>query len=108
MTSIITLDVHKSVHTLIAVISILGGLIATLSYGFIILRYKTDIHRSIGIYMIVFFPVVALLFMTGFPSYIFYEWVLLFFLYSWMMLISIWLLKKKKLKPYILLTKCEK
>ncbi len=95
MTGIITLDVHKGVHILFAVGAVLGGLIATLSYGFVILRYKTDIHRSIGIYMIVFFPVVSLLFMMGFPSYIFYEWVLLFFFYSWMMLISIWLLKNK-------------
>ena len=96
MTGIITLDVNLVVHSTIATITILAGCIATISYGYTILRYQTTISKIIGIYMVSILPIIVLLFMTGFPSYIFYEWVLLFSFYAWMILISIQLLSKKE------------
>ena len=97
MTGIITLDVNPIVHSTIAIITILAGCIATISYGFTILRYQTTLSKIIGIYMVSILPIIVVLFTTGFPSYVFYEWVILFSLYGWMILISIQLLRKNNI-----------
>ncbi len=92
-TGIITEDVNMQIHTYIAIIAIFGGVIATISYGILISIYSTNVPKIVGIYMILSIPVIAILTIIGFPSRIFYEWILLFSLYSWIILCSRFLLK---------------
>ncbi len=92
-TGIITEDVSYFVHSILAVIAIFGGFIATVFYGLLIVKFPTDIHKNIGILMLLMFPILITLTLIGIPSMIFYEWVLLFSLYAWMIACSISLLK---------------
>ena len=95
-TGIITEDVNIQIHTYLAIIAIFGGMLATLSYGILITEYPTNIPKIIGIYMMLSIPIIAILTVIGYPSRIFYEWILLFSIYSWIILCSIFLLKYKK------------
>ena len=72
---------------------IFGGIIATISYGILIMKYSTRIPEKVGIYMILSIPIIVILAVIGFPSRIFYEWVFLFTIYSWIILCSYFLLK---------------
>jgi len=90
---IITEDVHYLTHSIIAIIVIFGGFLATMSYGLLIAKYSTEIPKNVGILMVLAFPIIAILAIIGFPSIIFYEWVLLLTLYAWVMTCSIYLLK---------------
>jgi len=90
---IITEDVHYLTHSVLAVVAIFGGFLATTSYGLLIAKYNTEIPKNLGIIMILCFPTIAILAIIGFPSIIFYEWVLLLSLYAWVMICSIYLLK---------------
>ena len=95
-TGIITEDVNIQIHTYLAIIAIFGGMLATLSYGILITEYPTNIPKIVGIYMMLSIPIIAILTVIGCPSRIFYEWILLFSIYSWIILCSIFLLKYKK------------
>ena len=92
-TGIITEDVSMQIHTYLAIIAIFGGVLATVSYGILITAYPTNIPKNVGIYMMLCIPIIAILTMIGYPSQIFYEWILLFSLYSWIILCSVFLLK---------------
>lgn len=94
MTGIITLDVHAEIHTYLALIAIAGGAIATISYGIVSLRFQTSIPKGLGMYMVIVLPIIGVLFIIGWPSKIFYEWILLFSLYSWMISFAVILLRK--------------
>lgn len=91
---IITEDVHMLTHGALAVVAIFGGFLATTSYGLLIAKYSTKIPKKIGVIMVFAFPIIVVLTIIGFPSRIFYEWVLLLTLYTWVMICSIYLLKK--------------
>ncbi len=92
-TGIITEDINMQVHTYLAIFAIFGGVLATISYGILITIYPTKVPKKVGIYMTLCMPIIAILAIIGFPSRIFYEWILLFALYSWIVLCSVFLLK---------------
>ncbi len=93
ITGIITEDVNMQIHTYIAIFAIFGGVLATFTYGLLITRYPSQVPKKVGIYMTLCIPIIAILAIIGFPSRIFYEWILLFALYSWIILCSAFLLK---------------
>lgn len=94
-TGIITEDVNLQIHIYIAIIAIFGGLLATISYGILITKYDTNIPKKVGIYMTLCMPIIVILTIIGIPSRIFYEWIFLFAIYSWIILCSVFLLKEK-------------
>lgn len=94
-TGIITEDVNLQIHIYIAIIAIFGGLLATISYGILITKYDTNIPKKVGIYMTLCMPIIVTLTIIGIPSRIFYEWIFLFAIYSWIILCSVFLLKEK-------------
>lgn len=94
-TGIITEDVNLQIHIYIAIIAIFGGLLATISNGILITKYDTNIPKKVGIYMTLCMPIIAILTIIGIPSRIFYEWIFLFAIYSWIILCSVFLLKEK-------------
>jgi hypothetical protein len=93
LTGIITEDVNIKIHTYIAIIAIFGGVLATISYGILITAYSTRVPKKVGIYMMLSIPLIAILAIIGYPSRIFYEWILLFSLYSWIIICSVFLIK---------------
>ena len=93
LTGIITEDVNMQIHVYFAIFTIFGGVIATVSYGILITRYPTQVPKKVGIYMTLCIPIIAILTIIGFPSRIFYEWILLFAIQSWIILCSAFLLK---------------
>ena len=94
-TGIITEDVNLQIHNYIAIIAIFGGLLATISNGILITKYDTNIPKKVGIYMTSCVPIIVVLTIIGIPSRIFYEWIFLFAIYSWIILCSVFLLKEK-------------
>ena len=90
---IITEDVSMLAHTFIAVIVISGGFLATTSYGLLVTKYSTEIPKNVGILMVLCYPIIGVLAIIGYPSVIFYEWVLLLSLYIWIIICSRYLLK---------------
>ena len=92
-TGIITEDVNVQIHTYLAIFAILGGVLATITYGILITRYPSQVPKKVGIYMTLCMPIIAILAIIGYPSRIFYEWILLFTLYSWIILCNAFLLK---------------
>lgn len=96
VTGIITLDVNREIHVLFATFAIIGGIISTISYGLVIIIYRTNIPHSIGVYMILVMPIIIILLVIGFPSYVFYEWVYLFSIYAWIILVCFYLFDKNR------------
>ena len=95
VTGIIIEDVNLLVHNVIAAFLVLGTVISTISYGLLIMKFPTDIHKNVGIYMILCMPVIGILAVIGIPSLIFNEWIFLFAVYAWIIICSVILLKER-------------
>ena len=92
-TGIITEDVNMLIHTFFAIIAIIGVFLAMTFYGLLIIKYPTVISKSIGVLMVINIPIIGFLTIIGFPSTIFYEWMLLLSFYGFVILISVILIK---------------
>ena len=81
-------------HFLFSHVVFSGIVFSSLFYGLLILFYKTEIPRLLGLYMIIFpFTSGVLMLMYYTP---FYEWIMLFSLLIWMIPVFLILLKDLK------------
>ncbi|MHA1294924.1 MAG: DUF998 domain-containing protein [Promethearchaeota archaeon] len=77
---------------------VFGGLvIAGIFLGLLIVLYRTIIPKYLGIYMIFIPPIPAILFLANIPpSQPFFEWLLLFSIFTWIIPVGLLLIKQAK------------
>lgn len=83
---------------------VFGGLaFAGLFFGFLIVLYRTLIPKALGVYMMFIPPIPGVLFILGAdPSRPFWEWMLLFSLFLWIIPVGLLIIihAKEELKNY--------
>ncbi len=82
-------------HMIFSIIVFSGFVIAGIFFGLLITFYPTRIPRPIGIFMIFGPPIVAIIFLLNFPpSKPFWEWMIMFSIFIWIIPVGIILIKK--------------